>query len=106
MILGLSVGMLAACGGGSSDTGSQTKQLANGEACAAAWVSTTAYATAGTKVSRFGVNYTNNWWTQGDDPATNNGVVGSGKSRLAGFSCRQHHCSRSEEHTSELQSRQ
>lgn len=46
LIIGLSASMLVACGGGSSDMTSQTKTMADGEACAAAWVSTTAYATA------------------------------------------------------------
>ncbi|MEI9984337.1 MAG: carbohydrate-binding protein [Aliidongia sp.] len=49
-----------------------------GAACAPAWISTTAY-TAGQKVTEGGIVYTANWWTQGNDPATNSGVTGSGK---------------------------
>ena len=41
-------------------------------ACAAAWSSTAVY-TAGQQASENGTNYTANWWTQGNDPATNNG---------------------------------
>ena len=45
--------------------------------CAAAWSSTAVY-TAGNQASEDGINYTANWWTQGNDPATSNGdVVGS-----------------------------
>ena len=87
LIVGMCTGMLAACGGGSSNTNSNANQLANGEACAAAWVSTTVYAGAGTKVSRSGRNYTNNWWTQGQDPLTSSGGAGSGQPWTAGFTC-------------------
>ena len=47
-------------------------------ACAAAWSSTAVY-TAGNQASENGINYTANWWTQGNDPATNNGGSGSGQ---------------------------
>ena len=81
--------MMVACGG--SDTQSaangNTTLLANGEACAPAWNATTAYANPGTKVSRSGSNYTNNWWTQGDDPLTHSGAAGSGQPWLKGFTC-------------------
>jgi len=40
--------------------------------CNSPWNSTTAY-TAGMKVSLNGINYTANFWTQGQSPATNNG---------------------------------
>src|SRR3984885_9821690 len=46
--------------------------------CAAAWSSTTVY-TAGDQASEDGTNYTANWWTEGNDPATNNGGSGSGE---------------------------
>jgi chitodextrinase len=46
--------------------------------CNATWVSTTVY-TAGMKVSLNGINYTANFWTQGQSPATNNGGSGSGQ---------------------------
>ena len=46
--------------------------------CNPTWVSTTAY-TGGMKVSLNGINYTANFWTQGQNPATNNGGPGSGQ---------------------------
>lgn len=46
--------------------------------CNPTWVSTTAY-TGGMKVSLNGINYTANFWTQGQNPATNNGGAGSGQ---------------------------
>src|ERR671913_2375271 len=46
--------------------------------CNPTWVSTTAY-TGGMKVSLNGINYTANFWTQGQTPATNNGGAGSGQ---------------------------
>jgi chitodextrinase len=47
-------------------------------ACASAWSAGTAY-TGGNTVSENGTNYTANWWTQGDDPATHSGATGSGQ---------------------------
>jgi len=46
--------------------------------CDAAWNATTAYG-GGSVVSENGVNYKANWWTQGDDPATHSGAVGTGQ---------------------------
>ncbi len=46
--------------------------------CAAPWVSTSVY-TAGMKASVNGINYTANFWTQGQNPTTNNGGAGSGQ---------------------------
>lgn len=43
-----------------------------------AWVSTIAYVGGDTAV-RNGVSYKANWWTQGQDPATNNGGSGTGQ---------------------------
>lgn len=54
--------------------------------CAAAWSSTTAY-TAGQQASENGTNYTANWWTQGNDPATNNGGSGSGQPWTSNGAC-------------------
>lgn len=56
----------------------QTAQAQSTPACAAAWSAGTAY-NGGAVVSENGVNYLANWWTQGNDPATNNGASGSGK---------------------------
>src|SRR6201991_3589820 len=47
-------------------------------ACAAAWSAGTVY-TGGNVASENGVNYIANWWTQGNDPATNNGGSGTGQ---------------------------
>ena len=55
-------------------------------ACAAAWSSTAVY-TAGQQASENGINYTANWWTQGNDPATNNGGSGSGEPWTSDGSC-------------------
>jgi chitinase len=55
-------------------------------ACAAAWSSTAVY-TAGEQASENGINYTANWWTQGNDPATNNGGPGSGQPWTSNGSC-------------------
>lgn len=46
--------------------------------CAAPWDSTSVY-TAGMTASLNGINYTANFWTQGQSPATNNGGSGSGQ---------------------------
>ena len=46
--------------------------------CAAPWNSTSVY-TAGMQASLNGINYTANFWTQGQSPATNNGGPGSGQ---------------------------
>jgi hypothetical protein len=54
--------------------------------CAAAWSSGTAY-TGGQQASENGINYTANWWTQGNDPATNNGVSGSGQPWTSNGAC-------------------
>jgi len=54
--------------------------------CNPTWVSTTAY-TAGMKVSLNGINYTANFWTQGQNPSTNNGGPGSGQPWTSNGSC-------------------
>ena len=46
--------------------------------CAPVWVSTQIY-TAGNRASLNGINYTANFWTQNQNPATNNGGPGSGQ---------------------------
>jgi len=47
-------------------------------ACASTWNSTSVY-TAGMTASLNGINYTANFWTQGQNPSTNNGGPGSGQ---------------------------
>jgi hypothetical protein len=54
--------------------------------CAAAWSSTTVY-TAGDQASEDGINYTANWWTEGNDPAANNGGSGSGEPWTSDGAC-------------------
>ncbi|TCV94820.1 carbohydrate binding protein [Luteibacter rhizovicinus] len=51
---------------------------AQSAACAAAWNASAVY-TGGNTASENGTNYTANWWTQGNDPATNSGPSGSGQ---------------------------
>lgn len=81
-------GMLAACGGGESQgpTIGDSKLLADGEACPAAWISTTAYS-GGARVSYSGKPYTAAYWSLGVNPSTNNGPVGSGQPWNPGFAC-------------------
>lgn len=85
---------LASCGGSSQvSTGeSQTKLLADSSSCGAVWSNSVAY-NAGNSVSYDGKNYTANWWTQGNNPSTNNGVAGSGQPWTAGESCNSQACS-------------
>jgi chitinase len=47
-------------------------------ACATAWSAGTVY-NGGDSASENGTNYKANWWTQGNDPATNSGGSGSGQ---------------------------
>ena len=54
--------------------------------CAAAWSSSTVY-TAGQQVSENGIDYTANFWTEGNDPATNNGGSGSGQPWTSNGAC-------------------
>ena len=56
----------------------ETLHAQTAPACAAAWSASTVY-TSGNTASENGVNYQANWWTQGNDPATNNGGSGSGQ---------------------------
>lgn len=59
-------------------TPTQMAQAQSAPACAATWSASTIY-TGGRQASENGVNYVANWWTQGNDPATNNGGSGSGQ---------------------------
>jgi chitinase len=54
--------------------------------CAAAWSSTTVY-TAGQQASENGTNYTADYWTEGNNPATNNGGSGSGQPWTSNGAC-------------------
>jgi chitinase len=55
-------------------------------ACAAAWSAGTVY-NGGNTASENGVNYKANWWTQGNDPASNSGGSGSGQPWTSQGSC-------------------
>lgn len=62
-------------------------QAAHAQAtCAAAWSASAVY-TGGMTASENGINYKANWWTQGNDPATNNGGAGSGQPWTSQGSC-------------------
>jgi chitodextrinase len=54
--------------------------------CASPWNSTSVY-TAGMTASLNGINYTANFWTQGQSPATNNGGAGSGQPWTSNGAC-------------------
>lgn len=56
------------------------------QTCASPWNSTSVY-TAGMTASLNGINYTANFWTQGQSPATNNGGPGSGQPWTSNGSC-------------------
>ena len=45
----------------------------------ATWNTDTTYAASGTKVVYQNIEYSNGWWTKGDNPSQNSGAVGSGK---------------------------
>ncbi|MGA2436100.1 MAG: glycosyl hydrolase family 18 protein [Bryobacteraceae bacterium] len=63
-----------------------TATMAMGAACYTPWVSTTAY-NGGATVSYASVNYTANWWTQDNEPDTNNGGPGSGQPWTSNGAC-------------------
>src|ERR1700748_1123231 len=84
-IAGLSTGLLVACGG-ASDSSSGGKLIAASSACYTTWNSTTAY-NGGATVSYNGVNYTAAFWTQGNNPSTNNGPAGSGQPWISNGAC-------------------
>src|SRR3984957_21236978 len=82
LIAGSALGLTA--GGTAFALSSGPAQAAT--ACAAAWSSTAVY-TAGMQASENGTNYTANWWTQGNDPASNNGGPGSGQPWTSNGAC-------------------
>src|SRR3954466_4120215 len=63
-----------------------TARAGAAQTCAPTWNSTSVY-TAGMQVSLNGTNYTANFWTQGQSPATNNGGPGSGQPWTSNGSC-------------------
>jgi chitinase len=84
LIAGGSVLALASGSGAQASIALSAAQTSTG--CAAAWSSTAVY-TAGNQASENGINYTANWWTQGNNPATNNGGAGSGQPWTSDGSC-------------------
>ncbi|KTR04653.1 carbohydrate-binding protein [Curtobacterium luteum] len=73
--IGIVAVVAAALAGGAVATAPATAATPT---CATAWSAGTAY-TGGATVSENGTNYTANWWTQGDEPATHSGATGSGQ---------------------------
>jgi Glycosyl hydrolases family 18 len=63
----------------------QRRALAQ-SSCATAWSATSIY-TGGQMASQNGDNYSANWWTQGNSPATNSGGAGSGQPWTLDGSC-------------------
>jgi chitodextrinase len=59
---------------------------ARAQTCAPAWSSTQVY-TGGTQASLNGINYTANFWTQGQNPSTNSGPAGSGQPWTSNGAC-------------------
>jgi hypothetical protein len=83
LIAGWALGMTA---GGSMFAVAAAPAAQASTTCAAAWSSTTVY-TAGDQASENGTNYTANYWTEGNDPATNNGGAGSGQPWTSDGAC-------------------
>jgi len=70
----------------SSATSVTTLSSGGGGSCDATWSSTAVY-TAGMTASLNGENYVANYWTQGNNPSTNNGGAGSGEPWTATGAC-------------------
>ncbi|MGA3129175.1 MAG: choice-of-anchor D domain-containing protein [Terracidiphilus sp.] len=58
----------------------------SGSGCASAWSSTQVY-TAGMTASENGIDYIADYWTEGQNPATNNGPASSGEPWISQGSC-------------------
>jgi chitinase len=71
---------------GPSSAVSVTTLAGGGGSCATAWSSTAVY-TAGMTASVGGENYVANFWTQGNNPSTNNGGAGTGEPWTATGAC-------------------
>jgi chitinase len=78
---GLSMALLAAV-----PVPAHAAQTQAAASCAAAWSASQVY-NGGNTASENGTNYLANWWTQGNDPATNNGGSGSGQPWTSQGSC-------------------
>lgn len=80
--------IIAGTGGGLTNTTTValTVGSSSGSGCAAAWSSTQVY-TAGMTASENGMDYIADYWTQGNNPATNNGPSGSGEPWISQGAC-------------------
>lgn len=88
--------LLGSCGGGGGSNAPISSGIssvpiarafaASRPSCFSAWSTNTVY-TAGATASFSGVNYTANWWNQGNDPSRNNGGSGSGQPWTSDGSC-------------------
>src|SRR4026209_151680 len=63
-----------------------TARVGAAQTCASPWNSTSVY-TSGMTVSLNGIKYTANFWTQGQNPSTNNGGPGSGQPWTSNGAC-------------------
>ncbi|MGA9667654.1 MAG: RICIN domain-containing protein [Terracidiphilus sp.] len=80
--------IITGTGGGLTNTTTValTVGSSSGSGCAAAWSSTQVY-TAGMTASENGIDYIADYWTQGNNPATNNGPSGSGEPWISQGAC-------------------
>ena len=80
---------LAGCNGGGTSDSTNSQAVASTMAAIASapapscngiptWNGSTAYSVANTAVVYNGIEYKNNWWTQGNQPDKNSGATGSG----------------------------
>lgn len=69
---------LVACNSGSSAQNNSLDDTSTVVDCSNVpeWNATQTYSTAGTEVVYNGVEYSNNWWNQGENPESNNGTSG------------------------------
>lgn len=84
LLLAVTTVSIVACNDGGTNTPSlkfNSQTGLTGSVCDSIppWSATTSYANAGTLVVRNGKEYKNNWWTQDNDPETNNGASGTGQ---------------------------
>jgi hypothetical protein len=69
---------ITGAGGGLTKTSTVALTVGSPSGCAAAWSSTQVY-TGGMTASESGIDYIANYWTEGQNPTTNNGPAGSGQ---------------------------
>jgi chitodextrinase len=86
LIIALSASMFSACSESSANVNVAYAAPEINETCNAPWNGTTTY-NSGETVSSSGRNYAAVLWTQGQDPANNNGPSGSGQPWRAVSAC-------------------